>query len=67
MAKAIRGFAAMAPEKRRAIQAKGGRRAHYLGRAHVWTPEEAKIAGRLGGIASRGGRGKVSVRPEVTR
>jgi general stress protein YciG len=67
MAKAVRGFAAMTPEKRRAIQAKGGRRAHYLGRAHTWTPEEAKIAGRLGGIASRGGRGKASVRQQEAR
>jgi general stress protein YciG len=43
------GFAAMDPEKRRAISAKGGKTAHALGRAHKFTKEEARIAGRLGG------------------
>lgn len=43
------GFAAMAPEKRREIASRGGRAAHAAGRAHEFTPEEARWAGRLGG------------------
>lgn len=59
-----RGFAAMDPALRRAIAAKGGRSSHLKGTGHRWTREEARIAGRKGGLASRGGRGKV--RPEET-
>jgi general stress protein YciG len=54
-----RGFAAMSLEQRRAIAAKGGRKAHENGTAHRWTPSEAANAGRIGGTVSRGGRGKV--------
>ena len=46
-----RGFAAMTPEQRRAIAAKGGKTAHALGKAHCFTCEEATQAGRKGGIA----------------
>ena len=52
-AKQRRGFAGMSPEKRRAIAAKGGRRAHELGRAHEWNTPEARIAGRKGGQTPR--------------
>jgi general stress protein YciG len=48
-----RGFASMSPEKQRAIASKGGRAAHQKGTAHEWTPEEAKAAGRLGGMRSK--------------
>lgn len=44
-----RGFAAMAPEKHRAIASRGGKAAHALGRAHIFTPQEASAAGRKGG------------------
>ncbi len=44
-----RGFAAMDPEKRRAISRKGGQSAHAKGAAHEFTPEEAREAGRKGG------------------
>lgn len=44
-----RGFAAMSPEKQRAIASKGGKMAHLNGVAHKWTPEEAREAGRKGG------------------
>ena len=54
--KTPRGFAAMNPEAQRAIAAKGGRAAHQKGTAHEFTSEEARIAGRKGGEASRGGR-----------
>jgi len=46
----------MKPEAQRAIAAKGGRAAHQKGTAHEFTSEEARIAGRKGGEASRGGR-----------
>ena len=54
--KTPRGFAAMDPQAQRAIAAKGGRAAHQKGTAHEFTSEEARIAGRKGGEASRGGR-----------
>ena len=56
-----RGFAAMSPEKQREIASKGGRAAHQKGTAHEWSSDEAREAGRKGGMASRGGRGKLPV------
>src|SRR4026208_1648243 len=53
-----RGFASMTPEKQREIASKGGRAAHTKGTAHEWTSEEARSAGRKGGMISRGGRGR---------
>jgi general stress protein YciG len=58
--KTPRGFAAMDPQAQRAIAAKGGRAAHQKGTAHEFTSEEARIAGRKGGEASRGGRRSTS-------
>ena len=46
-----RGFASMTPDKRRKIAAMGGVRAHQLGKAHEFTPQEASAAGKLGGKA----------------
>ncbi|MPY86515.1 MAG: hypothetical protein GEU99_01170 [Luteitalea sp.] len=54
-----RGFASMSREKQREIASKGGRMAHLKGTAHEWTPEEARVAGRKGGMVSRGGRGRL--------
>jgi general stress protein YciG len=51
-----RGFAAMDSRAQRVIAAKGGRAAHQKGTAHEFTREEARIAGRKGGEASRSGR-----------
>jgi uncharacterized protein len=56
-----RGFASMSPEKQREIASKGGRAAHQKGTAHEWSSDEAREAGRKGGMASRGGRGKLPV------
>lgn len=53
-----RGFASMSPEKRREIASKGGKVAHQMGVAHEWTPAEARLAGKKGGMASHGGRGR---------
>jgi general stress protein YciG len=47
-----RGFASMDRQKQREIASKGGRVAHEKGTAHEWTREEARAAGRKGGVAS---------------
>ena len=39
-------------DKQREIASKGGKAAHQKGTAHEWTSEEAREAGRKGGIAS---------------
>jgi len=54
-----RGFASMSADKQREIASKGGRAAHQKGTAHEWSSDEAREAGRKGGMASRGGRGKL--------
>lgn len=46
-----RGFASMDKEKQREIASKGGKAAHQSGRAHEFTSEEARNAGRKGGQA----------------
>jgi general stress protein YciG len=45
------GFASMDPNKQRAIASRGGKAAHAQGRAHEFTVEEARSAGRKGGEA----------------
>ena len=45
-----RGFASMDPDKQRNIASKGGKAAHAKGTAHEFTPEEAREAGRKGGM-----------------
>lgn len=57
-----RGFASMDAEKLRKIASMGGKAAHEKGTAHQWTSAEAQAAGRKGGAASRGGRGKLGHR-----
>jgi len=47
-----RGFASMERIKQREIATKGGKAAHQKGTAHEWTSEEAREAGRKGGMAS---------------
>ena len=47
-----RGFASMDRNKQREIASKGGKAAHQKGTAHEWTCEEAREAGRKGGMAS---------------
>lgn len=51
MAKSDRGFASMLPEKQREIAALGGKAAHAQGTAHQWNSEEAREAGRKGGLS----------------
>jgi general stress protein YciG len=50
--KRARGFASMNPDLQRQIASLGGKAAHAKGRAHQWTLEEARAAGRKGGTAS---------------
>ncbi len=42
--------------KQREIASKGGKAAHQKGTAHEWTSEEARNAGRKGGLASHARR-----------
>lgn len=58
MGNSTRGFASMSPEKQREIASKGGKAAHAKGTAHQFTSEEARIAGRKGGMASGQARAK---------
>jgi general stress protein YciG len=46
-----RGFASMDATKQREIASQGGRAAHAQGTAHEWSSDEARAAGRKGGIA----------------
>jgi len=46
-----RGFASMDEEKQRQIASKGGKAAHAKGTAHEFSSEEARAAGRKGGVS----------------
>jgi hypothetical protein len=49
-----KGFGSMDPEQQREIASEGGKTAHEKGKAHEWTSDEAREAGRKGGeIVSR--------------
>jgi general stress protein YciG len=50
--------------KQREIASKGGKAAHAKGTAHEWSREEAREAGRKGGLAGRGK--KVPAVPSTT-
>jgi general stress protein YciG len=52
VAKEDRGFASMDRGKQKEIASRGGKAAHQKGTAHEWTSEEARQAGRKGGMAS---------------
>lgn len=55
---AKRGFAAMSPERQRAIASKGGKSVAPENRAFSRDAALAARAGQAGGIASHGGRGR---------
>ena len=63
MAKEDRGFASMDRSKQREIASKGGKAAHQKGTAHEWTSEEAREAGRKGGMASHRRRKELTNEP----
>lgn len=43
----------MSPERRRELARRGGISVHVMGRGHQFTSEEARAAGRKGGLANR--------------
>ncbi len=59
--KSRRGFAAMSPETQRRIASEGGKASHASGRGHRFSADEARDAGRKGGLVSR--RGKSTATP----
>ncbi len=50
-----RGFASMDPTEQRRIASEGGKASHASGQGHKWTADEAREAGRKGGLTSRRG------------
>ena len=48
---AKKGFASMSEEEQRRIASKGGKAAHASGTAHEFSSDEARAAGRKGGLA----------------
>lgn len=55
-----RGFAAMDPDRQRELSSRGGKAAHAAGTAHQFDSDEARAAGRKGGIASGFRRARVA-------
>ena len=49
--KHLRGFALLDRTRLRQIASRGGKAAHAKGVAHQWTSEQARVAGRKGGLA----------------
>ena|SRR4026207_2306141 len=43
-----RGFASASKERRKELAGKGGKRAHEMGKAHIFTPDEARAASKIG-------------------
>ena len=46
-----RGFASMDTAQQREIASQGGRASHQKGTGHEWNSDEAREAGRKGGLA----------------
>jgi general stress protein YciG len=61
-----RGFAAMDRDRVKQIASKGGRAAHAAGTAHQFNSDEARVAGKKGGMAPHVRRGGVRRRPADT-
>lgn len=56
MSETMKGFAWLKehdPARLREICSRGGRNAHRNGTAHEWTVDEARVAGRKGGVHSQ--------------
>src|SRR6476660_230128 len=53
-----RGFAAMDRDRVKEIASKGGKAAHAAGTAHQFSSDEARVAGRKGGMAPHVRRGR---------
>jgi general stress protein YciG len=61
-----RGFAAMDRDRVKEIASKGGKAAHAAGTAHQFSSDEARNAGRKGGMAPHVRRGGVRRRPNAS-
>jgi uncharacterized protein len=61
-----RGFAAMDRKKVSEIASKGGKAAHAAGTAHQFSSDEARNAGRKGGVAPHVRRGRGPRNANVT-
>jgi uncharacterized protein len=61
-----RGFAAMDPRLVAEIASKGGKAAHAAGTAHEFTADEARAAGRKGGLAPHTRRRGTKAPPPTT-
>ena len=55
-----RGFASMDPAEQRRIASEGGKASHASGQGHKWTADEAREAGRKGGLTSRRGPSRLT-------
>lgn len=60
MTKSKRGFAGMSAERQREVASLGGKAAHEKGTARSFTPEEAREAGRKGGLAASADRARMA-------
>ncbi|MFC4274878.1 KGG domain-containing protein [Achromobacter aloeverae] len=61
-----RGFAAMGPEFQREIAAQGGRAAHRLGKAHRFSPQEARAAAAKRHAARNEQRDAEAAKPDAS-
>lgn len=61
MVEGKRGFASMVPERQKRIASQGGKAAHAKGSAHEFTTDEAREAGRKGGLAMSQNREHMSI------
>ena len=60
--KSRRGFAAMSAETQKRIASEGGKASHASGRGHRFSADEAREAGRKGGLVSRRGASKAEAK-----
>ena len=63
--KVRRGFAAMDPSRVAEIARKGGKAAHAAGTAHQFSSDEAKRAGKKGGLTPRRKKPVVDNQPDA--
>lgn len=62
-----RGFAVMDRNVVQAIASEGGKAAHAAGTGHEFTRDEARRAGKLGGLATAAKRAGISVEEYLRR
>src|SRR5438128_6435960 len=60
-----RGFAAMDPKLVSELATRGGKAAHRAGTAHEFTSDEARLAGRKGGLATHAKRRAAKVQQGI--